>query len=61
MNRWIPLDSYHQKPKDGALYTITDGKRILHNMCLIDGGWYFIDDEHPTLIKTTHYLELKLP
>lgn len=59
--KWIPIDKYHQKPKSGVLYTITDGKRILHDMCLIEDDWYFINDEDPTLIKPTHYLEIKLP
>ena len=59
--KWIPIDNYHQKPNSGELYTITDGKRILHDMCLIDRDWYFVDDEDPTSINPTHYLKLELP
>lgn len=59
--KWIPADNYHQKPKDGVLYSITDGKTIMHDMCLIESDWYYVDDEDPTNIKPTHYLMMELP
>lgn len=59
--KWIPLDNWHQKPKSNELYSITDGKRILHDMCLIESDWYYIDDEDPTIINPTHYLKLEFP
>ena len=59
--KWIPIDYYFQKPKQCEVYTITDGKRILHNMCLFESEWYHIDDSRPTNIQPTHYLKLELP
>lgn len=59
--KWIPIDNYHQKPKENVLYSITDGKRILHDMCLIECNWYWVNDEEPTDIKPTYYLEMELP
>ena len=59
--KWISIDSYHQKPKEGVLYSISDGKNILHDMCLIGPDWYWVNDEDPTIISPTHYLVMGLP
>lgn len=59
--KWIPLDNYHQKPKENEIYSITDGKVILHDMCLIDECWYHVDGASPLCINPTHYLVLELP
>lgn len=60
--KWMPLDYYHQKPKEGVLYSISDKKSVIHDVCLINGVWYRIDDEDPIQNFTpTHYLVLELP
>lgn len=59
--KWIKINGYYQKPKEGVLYSITDGKRILHDMCLTESDWYYVDDEDPTIINATHYLKVELP
>lgn len=71
MNKWIPLDNYHEKPKGNELVILTDGEDIYYNMVWIDrfthdgktypDGWYHIDGVAPMDIKPTHWLVLQLP
>ena len=68
---WIPLDKYHQRPKENEIVSLSDGKIIWHDIIWINefeilkrkvvSGWYHIDGENPLDIKPTHYLKLELP
>ena len=71
MNKWIPLDNYHQKPKKNEIVILTDGNDIYHDMVwldefkhdgkLIKQGWYWVNGNHPLDINPTHWLILELP
>jgi len=71
MNKWIPLDYYHQKPNKGQIVTLTDGKDIFHDMVWLDAfsyggehyieGWYNLNETKPLDKKPTHWLILELP
>lgn len=69
--KWIPLDGYHQKPKDNELVILSDEESIFYDMVYIrsfshDGrdykeGWYHINGVAPMDINPTHYIILSLP
>lgn len=71
MSRWIPLDSYHQKPKSSELVILSDGYSIYYDMTWLDEfshngkrykeGWYYVNGVEPMNIKPTHWLVLELP
>ena len=71
MNKWIPLDGYHKKPKKNEIVILTDGKNIYHDMVWLDEfkhdgklvkqGWYWINASEPMNTTPTHWLILELP
>lgn len=71
MNKWIPLDSYHQKPKKNQVIILSDGINIFYDMVWLDSffhdnrkykeGWYHVNGADPINIKPTHWLVLNLP
>lgn len=71
MNKWTPLNNYHQKPKPSELIILSDGKDIFYDMVWIDcfshdgkryeSGWYHVNGTEPMNIKFTHWMVLELP
>ena len=69
MNKWIPIDNYHQKPKEFQEVILTDSNHIYYEMVWLNfcsktpcaEGWYKIDGTEPLNIKPTHWMVLQLP